>query len=56
MSKSYKEMSAVELAIEIGHVSTILRTHKDSRTQNQYQKYLSRLKARYYEVIHNKTN
>ena len=55
MSKPYKEMTAVELASEIGKVSTILRTHKDSRTQNQYKKYLARLKERYYEVIHNNT-
>lgn len=54
MSKSYKEMSVVELINEIARVKELLATNKKPLTQKQNRKYLEKLETEYYDYLVNR--
>ena len=51
MSKSYKEMSIVELINEMARVKELLVVNKKPHTYQQNRKYLAKLEGRYYELL-----
>ena len=56
MSKSYKEMSSIELVEEIIRVRDLLVKNKKPHTYHQNRKYLEKLEIEYQRRIYEKKN